>query len=467
MLLDNSENTSENDNRYTAEMQPENETALIADAQSLSALISGAQSSDTVKKLQGQLAGLMSLAKGSTAVMSEIFKGISSADGVISKLELSEREAMYTRIMESRYLDDDTKKLYQGIEKYMSDEERMFLNEIDPARTYTVAVFDKYGNIIGEKAVTGAEIQESFILLKAQQNKGRLTKEQREALNMKLHGTKEDAQTPEEHEEEKRVLWGAIGNVQGYALFRNPEQVNIVKSVVQSSRSALDAWDFSPPSEKTITANGTIVEAMPNPAEQAVNDEINAVLASAAKSNAKETAPKVAPATPPAPAIPALPVDDKTLLVGFRASQEQPKPPLPEKTTQTPPVTSVSPAPLPAAPRLPEGTTTIKTSPPATQPLKPTDVSMDDLIDLIDTTFAKVSGATPKIPKEIKDAVSALPKAPTSPAAPAPTVDAPPAAPAQPAAPSLLQNVMASGTETTAPAGSNVPATLRGNSPQR
>jgi hypothetical protein len=163
------------------------EFGLIADAQALAARLTGAKSSVEAKAIQGQLLGLISIAGNSGMALSEIMKALSSAGGKIVQLSSEEQDATYQRIMANRFLDADTKNLYNGIESFMTDEEKKYLDDIDPEKEYDVATFDENGNVNGSKKVQGYKLQEAFILLKANANKGALNVSQMESLNRKLY----------------------------------------------------------------------------------------------------------------------------------------------------------------------------------------------------------------------------------------------------------------------------------------
>lgn len=166
-----------------------NENGIVAEVDALAARLGAAQTSGEAKKIQGQLAALMGLAGGSSAALSAISKAISSSYGVITQLEKAEHEALYASIMNSQFLDADTKNLYEGVDKLMTKEEVEFLNKIDPEKYYDVHTFDKNGNVNGTKKVQGWELQEAFILLKANANKAALNTSQLNSLNQKLYDT--------------------------------------------------------------------------------------------------------------------------------------------------------------------------------------------------------------------------------------------------------------------------------------
>jgi hypothetical protein len=158
----------------------ENEKGFIADADALAAQVRGAQTSSAAKSALAQLFALMGLAGGSSGAVSAISKAISGAGSIISQLEKAEQEALAQRMA-------DTQTLREGVDKFMSAEEKEYLNKINPEEYYNVHTFDENGNVNGTKRVQGWEIQESYILLKAEKHRGDLNSEQLEALNRKLY----------------------------------------------------------------------------------------------------------------------------------------------------------------------------------------------------------------------------------------------------------------------------------------
>ncbi len=165
----------------------ESKSGILSDIQSMAAGLVGAQKPSDAKKIKGQIQGMAALAGGSAAAQLAIAAAIMSANSAIDRLEQEERETTYQRIMESRFLDADIKNLYQGIEEHLSPEERKYLKDIDPEQDYQVHVFDKQGNTIGTRTVKGWELQEAFIITKAEEKKAVLNFSQQQSLNRKLY----------------------------------------------------------------------------------------------------------------------------------------------------------------------------------------------------------------------------------------------------------------------------------------
>ena len=248
MLVPEDDNTNEQAAKEASEQAVLD--AILNKAMQIMAGIGTARTPEEVTALINKLMELAGLAGGSNAVGQIIASAIASAQSRMSELTQAERAAIAMRIENSDFLDADTKKLYKGIDEHLTDDERMYLDKINPGEMYQIAAFDENGKLIEGQTVSvkGAEIQESFIMLKAHENKDKLTKDQRESYNMKLHGHKDEARTPEEHERDKIKLKEYIGKRQAhkYSIAETPAKKEAIRAETPIMYKEIDKLEFKP-----------------------------------------------------------------------------------------------------------------------------------------------------------------------------------------------------------------------------
>ena len=230
---------------------PDDESALLSMVQSAASDVLTAHTPEQAKSAEKVLAGLAQKAGGSPAVMSIILSVLSSARSKIEQLEQEQFSATTQRIAEERFLiDAHTQKLYDGLTDpergIMTRDELDYINGIDPNKVYQIATFDQNGNLVEGQltTVTGAELRESTIILKAHANRHLLTKEEKVALNIKLHGTKEDASTLKHFEDEANALKGHAIKKYGhkYSLASTKQEQDAVIAEFKVTRSLIEQW---------------------------------------------------------------------------------------------------------------------------------------------------------------------------------------------------------------------------------
>lgn len=168
----------------------ETKSSVSGDVARLVTLITNAQTASEVEDLQAQLLALIPLAHGDSVTLGVILKAIGSAQSKLRDLEKTEHDARSTRIMESQFLDTDTKNIYKALDESncLTDADKAFLDEIKPGEEYHIPTLDADGNAVkGQtKTVQGWQIQEAFIISKAQENRNRLSQAGRESLDSKV-----------------------------------------------------------------------------------------------------------------------------------------------------------------------------------------------------------------------------------------------------------------------------------------
>ena len=269
MAIPQDDNASEQAAKKAGEQA--NSDAILKKVMQMVAEIAAARTPEEVTALVNKLMELAGLVGGSNSVSQAISGAIASAQSRMSELTQAERAAIAMRIENSDFLDADTKKLYKGIDEHLTDDERIYLDKINPGEIYQIAAFDENGQLIEGQTVSvkGAKLQESFILLKAYENKENLTPEQRGSLNMKLHGHTGEAQTPEEHKRGKAALKEAINIRQGdaYLLAATPQEKNEILAQTPIMQALVNQLRQQNPTERNARQT-------PDPAEKALQEHL-------------------------------------------------------------------------------------------------------------------------------------------------------------------------------------------------
>ena len=244
----------------------ESKSGILSDIQSMAAGLVGAQKPSDAKKIKGQIQGMAALAGGSAAAQLAIAAAIMSADSAIDRLEQEERETTYQRIMESRFLDADTKNLYEGIEEHLTKEERKYLKDIDPEQDYQVQVFDKQGNVVGTRTVKGWELQEAFIITKAEEKKSVLNYSQQQSLNRKLYDNPLGPQNAADVQKGADRLADAKDMIRGPITFSGADKDSNNLSTVESLLGRLPASKMGdrPSSLGTLLVPSSSLATLPN-----------------------------------------------------------------------------------------------------------------------------------------------------------------------------------------------------------
>src|SRR5438128_2361083 len=112
----------------------ETKRSVSGDVARLASLITNAQTAGEVRDLQAQLLALIPLAHGDGVTLGIIVSAIGSAQSKIGDIEKTEHDARDARIMESKFLDPDTKNIYKALDESncLTDADKEFLDEINP-----------------------------------------------------------------------------------------------------------------------------------------------------------------------------------------------------------------------------------------------------------------------------------------------------------------------------------------------
>ena len=149
-------------------------SSVSGDVARLASLITNAQTAGEVGDLQAQLLALIPLAHGDGVTLGIIVSAIGSAQSRIDELGKTEHDARDARIMESKFLDADTKNIYKALDESncLTDADKEFLDEIKPGKEYHIPTLDADGNAVKGQArtVQGWQIQEAFIISKGHEN---------------------------------------------------------------------------------------------------------------------------------------------------------------------------------------------------------------------------------------------------------------------------------------------------------
>lgn len=476
-----------------------NSGILSSAQQALTAIMraNSPQEAKSFKEILLMLAGKASDAGRS--IQLTVYNYLDTAENYIMQLEREEYAEIASRIAAERFrLDEDTRQLYDSLKNrgMWSDEELRYLESIDEKAVYKIAAFDENGNPIEGKYeyVTGAELKESATILKAYEKRDQLSKEERKALNRKLHGHDGDSVTAEDHKKDMKKLEEAARRVEGHAYATaTPEEKQRIADRLKSFLDTTARIREQAARKELLPAGSPMsapAEAVISGEKAALKENIRAMLADAASISARNKAAaedkgeegktaeekpaggKAAADTPgkdkpPLPAMPSMPaITLKPILASTPAATPDTAPATPVVIAK-PPVVSV-----PVAPAIAPVTTPVTTPAPDAKKLPGAPVvkkNEDDLLmEDINDILASEQPATPAKPKPILDSLITLqPSTVTAtllpkPVAPTPVADATKKPAADTAKPAIAYNDVTVSPATNVAPANPVPA-MKGN----